>query len=475
MRRFVLFSLILVGICAFSSSVPAQNTKKDTKKKDGTKKENPDDSGIEWPKEIEGKNLGAWLKEMKDAVDPSAREEAIRTVFNFGPEGRKAAGPNLQNAITSDKDLNVRIAAIQVVPLLGFDDDHFDPVGNTLVGLLRPGQTSQNIVRMEVLKALSALHPAIRIKTGIISIIPTINEVTSIDQTSWQVRQAAAIALGNLGQGLPPDFFPKAPAKEGAKEESKKAKLAAPGGPDLLAIRTLTRMIDAKKEHSHLVRRSAMNSLVILGPPHELTTWNQLRTALLAAMKDPDKHVVMGARVAYINSSDKALERNDPVLEAIGKQLESKDPTLKAEALQALGILGDLAHVFVPDIVGIATQVDVNVDLAKELLAQQKEIQAEYEKWEKNNKDKKDKKDPFPKFKDPKFKESDGVLAISATWVLSRMKSAQGTILPVYEKLEKHKTEAIAEAAKNAHKALLLQENDPGQKDLKKKSGIADK
>jgi len=278
---------------------------------------------IKWPKEIGGKTLDQWVREMRSSPDASTRDQAIRTIPNFGPDSRKAASANLVNAILNERDVNVRLTAINTVPLIGFDEAYADQGLDAMVKILIPANAAASHTRFETTNSLGACGPIAK------RAIPTLITYTMVDQTSWQNRKAAVAALGRLGM----------PMMKGE-------------GPDVVAMRGIIKCL--RTDSSHQVRREAISSLMTLGPPTVEAVWKELRDALVYVMKDPDKSISLWARVVYIRTEQELIKTNDPNLVAITKLLASKELDMKQEAIQAIGFIGEEAKSRLPELIAIA-------------------------------------------------------------------------------------------------------------------------
>jgi len=436
MRHFFLLGLMLALMAALSGGLSAQNLKNEPDSKVEPKKDAKEQKAPEWPKEVLGKKLDYWVKEISKSTDPSSRESAIRILPQFGPDARKTAGPALLNALTKDTDISVRMTALVTIPLVGLDDSNIDAGLNAMVALVKPGPSGAHDrhTKLEAISALSACGPI----ANRASAIPALIEHACKDQYSWQVRKAGAAALASVGQPVAEmttpggKDSPKTP-KEGpapkSPKEIPKSKLQG-AGPNLQAVTQLIRMLSPLTEHSHLVRRQAISSLIALGPPHEEQTWKELRTALQAAMKDPDQSVSIWARVAFIQSELNEIKGDNLNLKYLVGSLLSKeiDPAKRIEILQAIAALGDVA----------ASQV---ID---ELLALAQSIDPE-----------------ITKEKMKELKGEDLALTLTAIQALANMPSQRSKSLPVLDKLESlHKIDAIKYQAKFSRELLVLQDKD---------------
>jgi HEAT repeat protein len=409
MRRLVALGLLaaIIGLC--SVPLPAQVLKTEKGDKKGDKKvdkKDPKDvkvdpkDEIKWPKLIQGKNLDAWVKEMRESPDASSREQAIRTVPLFGPSAIKAASGNLLSAIKNEKDANVRLAAVQAVPILGFDKPDIEAGLTSMTNIIKPSSGFDRHFRMETIVALAACGPIAK------RAIPDIASGALKDSNSWQMRKTAAFALGRLGQPM--------------KEDE---------GPDPAAVVPLAKVLELgpQGEPSHLVRKEIISALILLGPPHVEAAWRAERTGLTTAMKDHDHIVIIWAHVAFIRTEQELIKANDPHLAAVAKYLSHHEPTIRLEAIQAIGSIGNEAKSKWQEVSDI-------VDKAAGTVA-----------------------------KTPKdeVKGEDVAFATSGLWALSQMTDETGKILPVIDPLKRHPDENIKRAAENAYKALTQNPKDP--------------
>ena len=390
MRHFLLIGLMAAGMWTVSVNLSAQVIKTDPKPEP---KMEPKAPKFVWPDKIQGKNLDFWVREMKESRDASTREEAIRTLSSFGPEATRAASPNLINAITKDPDINVRLTAISMVPTLGFDEANLDVGLTSLVNIINPKlSASPNHTRYEATMALGNCGPVAK------RAIPVLIEYTIIDPTSWHNRKAAVYALGRLGVATDKDK-----------------------GPDVVVAKALSKCL--RLESSHQVRREAINSIMLLGPPFLEAAWKDVRDALTHGMRDPNHSIAIWSRVAFIRTEHELIKSNDPNLMALVKFLGSSDLLVKAEALEALGYLGDEAKSRIADIIALATTKSE--------------------------------------------KPEDLGMAVTAIWVLSQMPAETGQLLPIFDQLKRHKEEGIKQAADIAYRMLVLRKDDPDKKEKK--------
>jgi hypothetical protein len=284
-----------------------------------------------------------------------------------------------------------------------------------MIGYLT-SKTAANHTKFEVTNAIGSCGPVFA------KAIPTIVSVTLKDQSSWQNRKAAATALGRLGQQLPPT----PPMKE---EDGP--------GPDAHAVRGLISAL--RTDTSHLVRREAINSLILLGPPKVEAVWKELRTALTEAKRDNDKSVALWARVAYLRIDQEPMPKTtDPDLIAITKSLYAAEVVDKEEAIQALGVLGDQAGSRVPELIAMVRSNELNG----------KDVKVKNVKG-KNNK---------------AHNEEPGTIAM-ALWALSQIPSKMNDTLPTISEYKSASDPIIKGAADTAYKALTAKPDPNAKKD----------
>lgn len=384
MRLIAFLGMMFVLFAALAEPSSAQTLKSDPK--------DPPKDEIKWPKEIQGKSLELWVRTMRESKDASTRDQAIRIIPFFGPASRQAVGRNLIDVIKTDPDLNVSLTAVATIPLIGFDDQYVDEGISVLLGVLR-SPTAANHTKFETTMAIGSCGPIFK------RAIPTIVEVTLIDQKSWQNRKAAATALGSLGQPTTKD-----------------------DGPDPQAIRGLIRTL--KFDTSHQVRREAINALMVLGPPKIEAIWKELRLALTEAWtKETDKSIALWARVAYVRTEQDLIKPTDPNLVAITKLLASPDQTLKQEAIQALGVIGEEAKSRVPELIAIV-----------------------------------------------EGKNEEPIVIATAIWALSQIPSETAKTLPVINSFRRAQDNTIKAAAETAYRTLTDKPDPDKKKDAPPKS-----
>jgi HEAT repeat protein len=247
-----------------------------------------------------GKSLDQWVKEIDDH-DPFVREQAIRVVMQFGPNAKKAI-PALLRQLGTTNDLSPRTNAIIALGIVTTTDPA--QLKDVVEGLNRMLNSNQGIIRYQAAMSLARIGPPSR--TAITALVRVV-----ADKESWEIRFAAANALGVAG-----------------KDEQ--------NVPDLRALKAL---IDATDDISKEVRLEALQSLINLGPPTSPADVAQIKTLLERKMKaDKDKSVTIWARVALMRMDAAAV--NDANLTVIAKLLKNPDLATAIQAARALGVVG---------------------------------------------------------------------------------------------------------------------------------------
>ena len=215
---------------------------------------------------------------------PSEREKAIKMLTSFGPAGRKAGSKLLIKAMSEDGDISVRLVALATVPNLGFEPEDVKAGLAVMVKMLH---NQQFHTRHEAAMALGNCGPVAR------SAVATLAELTIKDPSSWQVRKAAAYALGRCG-------YP-----QNEKDV-----------PDPAAVSALANAMLNDKANE--VRMEAIRSFMIIGPPGTEERLGRppkrdpLRDQALRAEIPLDRH--LGAnRPVTPGKATRPRERPDPV------------------------------------------------------------------------------------------------------------------------------------------------------------------
>lgn len=291
---------------------------------------------INWPKEVNGKSLEATVKDIRTNTDPAVREAAIRALPLFGPKGREQGADELLEAMTTkESDWNVRLAAIGVAPavLLGLAKAA-DTQLNTGLGIIVGTLTNDYLAaRYEAIVACAACGPYLRtVQPSAIEKLKTCSRLGA----SWQLRRAAAAALGSVGQGM----------QTGDNPEDKSP-------PDTGAVTGLLDVL--KTDNCAAVRQEAVNALIVVGPvaSGQQKTWRTTLDYVLNKSNEKDKNVLLWVHVLIIRNDPNGLKGNELHLDAIAKVLGSPDALLRLEACRALGLLGEEAVTKLQDLIDI--------------------------------------------------------------------------------------------------------------------------
>jgi HEAT repeat protein len=263
----------------------------------------------EFPTEINGKKREQWVKDMR-SPDPSVREEAIRLLPAFGPEVRKLASQNLLHALTLDPDYSVRLAALQMIPVVGLESQgEVDAALRAIVDLFRSNQLH---TRFEAMNALAQCGSMAK------GAIPSIVDTALKDRTNWQMRKASCLALSKI-----------------AFDEK--------NGPETKAVNGLiaTMLTDPSIE----VRRESIQALLTLGLPASATDYKNVREALARVIteKSPggrDKQLNIWARVAFLRLETERVPRDHPVLMGLDKYFKDVDDDVRMDVIKSIGTLG---------------------------------------------------------------------------------------------------------------------------------------
>jgi HEAT repeat protein len=299
MRPSLLFTVILGLLLACA---PAR----------GQDKPSVGDSSSTPPPPLGGKTLEQWCKEIRDR-DPSFRENAIRTVMLYGRDAQKLAGPYLVSELTDD-DTSCRVNAVIAIGVIGLDTKDLANGIKALTGNLT---NTQAIVRYQAAMALGRLGPDAK------AAIPQLAQYTLNDRQSWELRRAAAFALGRIARD---------------KEN----------GPSAQAVSALIGRLAS--EPAAQVRFECVMALGMLGPPSDPQLAGSLTKALEGAAGDRDKTVQVWSRV-LLREITKGTPAADAHLAAIGKMLEAPELVARTHAAEAIGSIGPDAKACVPGLI----------------------------------------------------------------------------------------------------------------------------
>lgn len=259
------------------------------------------------------KIVDVWVKDLKDP-DPTVRQFAVRAVLTYGDESKRAYP--LVVAALVDRDNGVKANAIQAVGMVALEDPKLmrDAVKN-LTSLL---QGQQGMLRINAALALGAIGPDAREAVG------NLVNLTK-DPYAWEVRKAAAFALGRVA-------------------------LDEKGVPDRRAISTLCAMLT---DEAFPVRVEAVQGLLVLGPPVQPDELDATKRTLEGRLKrEADKALVVWIRVAQMRT-DPAIKdaKIEESLAAIAKGLNDPEQRVRIATAEALGWIGPQAKSKVPALI----------------------------------------------------------------------------------------------------------------------------
>lgn len=261
---------------------------------------------FEFPKKILDKGPEEWDKLIKSS-DPGVREAAIKMMLVFGPEGIKVGAKNIVAAI-DDRDASCRMAAANTIANGGrFEKDSQNVFAVSRLRYLC--NDPQAMVRMQAIIALTTIG-----NPEAAAAIPELVDRGIVDSGSYEIRKAAATALGRIGQ--------------------------QPNG--MANQRALYGLAKGLSDPAALVRREVMQSLLIVGEPANPKDREYLKEALTKhALKDKDKIVAVWSRVSLMRLD--AAARTPENFARLTDGLTDPDPALARNSAHALGVCGDLA------------------------------------------------------------------------------------------------------------------------------------
>lgn len=272
---------------------------------------------------IGGKTIDEWIQEIP-SKDRSRGENAIRTVVLFGPKQSQKAAPRIilelkkHDRYRHPVDASIRINASQALGDILADGNKSDPklVAAAVYYLNQMLRDSQVSVKYHAALSLGKIGPAAA------GTIPTLIECLR-DRSTWEIRQAAALALGRVSR-------------------NKKK------GPDLRALDALygASKVDAASQ----VRLAAIQSLAYLGPPPSPQHRRIVRQKLdEVSNTDPDDTVRLWAHMAVMSISGEI----DPArVRFIGRLIGSGELPVKIQAIKAIGAIGLKAKNELPTLIG---------------------------------------------------------------------------------------------------------------------------
>jgi HEAT repeat protein len=316
MRCFPHFVVAVCGLLLVAASASSQSTK---------------DKKDRFPTEIGGRSFEQWMADLHDRYDPTVRQTAIRTVIQFKPESVKKAVPSLTAAL-KESDASLRNdAAVALSIAVNYLDlsqsTERDMLQKAVDGLKPLVLDEQRAVRIHACSTLAAIRQYAK------GAIPNLTTALK-DSLSWEVRKAAANALGAIA------LDPK-------------------DGPDPAAMKALT---TALNDSCAPVRLEAISSLFQLGLSRRTQEVTDEKEALNNRLKDKDKVVVLWARTLLMFLDEKQM--NDGNLKRLANELGDPELRVRCQAASALGTLGKKARSKVPDLISALNDRDDEMALA---------------------------------------------------------------------------------------------------------------
>jgi HEAT repeat protein len=328
---------------AFASLAAGQD-KKDPDPKEAKTPE------IKWPTDINGKDIAAVMKDM-ESTDPLIREFAANTLPLFGPPAQKGEVSKLLiKRMTAEKDPGVRSAVYTAVGQISFDAEADNKEALRLLANAVDLGVPGGITRLNAVQTIAAFGPkgesAITVLTGAV-----------VNDLAYTTRQSVARTLSHIG-------------------------FNETTGPNMKALTALADRL--ARDECGAVRMEALQGLVKLGPP-----WAEVRkkdakgpvaiktadAAIICGFMrtrigDPkakraplekDKQVEIWARLVLMRFDPK--EVNEENLDAFAKFLTGAEVGVKAQALNALAMLGEGSTKKVLDIMRLVENKDENIQV----------------------------------------------------------------------------------------------------------------
>jgi HEAT repeat protein len=288
-----------------------------------------------FPKEIGGKDLAGWLKELKDNPDPAIREAAARIIPAFGPDARRPALKPLVAAVNREQDPSVWVAVIEIIGNLGPDSAEEEKEIAGALGVAMTRTLAGSVARLRIAQALGNYGPESA------AAIPSLTAV--VKDTSYQTRQTVAVTLGRVA-------MPADPKK----------------GPNASALKALSGTL--LTDSAAPVRLAAVQSLILLGPPafddpskYPIVIKPYLDAVTAQHKVEKDKGVWIWLHVLLMRYDGGQF--TDVNVKKIADFIVSTDTGVRLNALNALAMLGEKSKPHVPEIARALTFDDPGTHL----------------------------------------------------------------------------------------------------------------
>lgn len=278
--------------------------------------------------EIEGKNLGQWIKDLTDG-DPSVREKAITILPVYGPSAAPYADKLVAICRNPNEDLGPRSKAIMALGIMELDKRDVPAVVAVMAEILEK-RDSDLAAKLQAALTLTRFNHD-EAKAAITGLIAGV-----MDNGSWQIRKASILALRRIGGDT----------KDGPHMQVSK----------VLAIR-------ARTDQSFQVRIEAIQALGYMGPPRLEATRDYVLATLkkLTEVNDnapPNDQII----ATWAHVSHMALTKvTDEEIKEITRKLNSQHVAVRGEAVLGLGTLGVKAKSAVPDLIKTLDDKDLGV------------------------------------------------------------------------------------------------------------------
>lgn len=277
------------------------------------------------PKEIYGKSLNEWINnfDAKKCPDPSIRQLAAQVVMYFGTDAARKALPYFKY---DDVDGGVRREVAANIGMIGrmilekpMDAKANQDFARVIATLARLGQDRSSAVKLQAAHALGQCVGQYKSVPGRAPLPEERQAINAMllaiqDNQSFEVRKAAAFALGHLGLN---------PGKS----------------PDPFVFNKLGRA--AYHDPCREVRVQAVMALNSLGLPtgKDLVEEKQV---LQFRLKDPDKTVQIWSRrlLMFLEDQSPNAKPADKDIDALGVYLNDPDTSVRINAVKAFGTLG---------------------------------------------------------------------------------------------------------------------------------------
>jgi hypothetical protein len=301
----------------------------------------------QWPKSVNGRSLGEWLNDFK-SPDPTVRDSAVKVIPLFGPDARKVAPKEIIKLI-DDTDPGIRINAMLILGAVGFEDKKDVHAAAKAMAAAVNKTAPGSMIRLHAARTLAGIGPE--------AFDATAAMVGIANDPSWETRQAVAAALGRLGAPL----YDDKPPPPGPYKVPALKRPASTVAMDKLVFALL-------KDPSAAVRMEAMQSMIVLGPPHttDPAAYPKLVAPYLAEIDrrlkaEKDHGVKIWLYLVQMMYDGGTIKENT---KKIAEYLSGNDDNLKVQALNALAVLGPQAKEVLVEITDCLKMMPVEVPAA---------------------------------------------------------------------------------------------------------------